>query len=389
MNRGRTATLPTVITVYGAGFLQGCAFVLIPALGRILSAPPYRWNHTTYGLLYLPEMAGAILSALGAGEIAGAFGIRGVFRIGAGANALAMGLLTAAFVAHGRLAYGLVMVESGCLGAGFGLTLAAANDYAGRLYPGSATVAVTLLNALIGAATALSPLILHFVARFGHWGWWPAILAAAFVLTALGPLPVQKRAHATRESWHRGMFLFALAVFLYAICEGSFGSWADLYISVDRGQGARYGALALSVFWGTMTAFRLLLALIPERWVPRRVFFLAAPIGIGACFATISLLTHSGPLVAIFGAAGAACSIYYPFAMAFGLAAYPEQQTRIAGLTVAALMAGEGIGSFGLGPLQAFIPLSRIYFFSTAWAIPLMALAWVIVRRERTSSDTR
>ncbi|MHB1941541.1 MAG: MFS transporter [Acidiferrobacteraceae bacterium] len=387
MNRGGPATLPTVITVYGAGFLQGCAFVLIPALGRIFSARPYHWNHTAYGLLYLPEMAGAILSALGAGEIAGRFGIRGVFRIGAGANALAMGMLAMAFVAHGRLAYGLVMVESGCLGAGFGLTLAAANDYAGRLYPASATVAVTLLNALIGAATALSPLILHVVARLGHWGWWPAILTAAFVFVAFGPLPAQERVRATRESWHRGMFLFALAVLLYAICEGSFGSWADLYISVDRGQGARYGALALSVFWGTMTAFRLLLALIPERWVSRRVFFLAAPIGIGVCFAAIPFLVHSGPLVAIFGAAGAACSIYYPFAMAFGLAAYPGQPTRIAGLIVAALMAGEGIGSFGLGPLQTLIPLSRIYLFSAAWAIPLTGLAWIIVQHERTSPD--
>jgi hypothetical protein len=39
-------------------------------------------------------------------------------------------------------------------------------------------------------------------------------------------------------------------------------------------------------------------------------------------------------------------------------------------------MVGEGIGSFGLGPLQQLISLGNIYTWSALWALPLLWLAW-------------
>ena len=381
MKPGRAAA---TFVVYGAGFLQGAAFVLIPALGKIFSQPPYHFGHVAYGLLYLPETVGAIAAALAAGFVETRLGVRGVFRTGVAINAVAMGLLTGTFFAGARIAYGLALAESLCLGAGFGLTLAAANEYAGRLYGNTAVTAVTLLNALIGAATAVSPLILQaFWARAG-WGWWPAVLGAAFLLSAIGPLPDVAQPRRDGTSLRRDMLPFLLAALVYAICEGSFGSWADLYVTVDRGQSARYGALALSAFWGAMTLFRVFFSAVPERWISRRTLYLAAPIAMATCFATLPFLHGHASLIAVFGVAGAACSIYYPFTMAFGLSAYPQAQTRIAGLVVAGLMAGEGIGSFGLGPLQGVLKLSRIYLFSTAWIIPLIALAWIVARDTRS-----
>ena len=70
--------------------------------------------------------------------------------------------------------------------------------------------------------------------------------------------------------------------------------------------------------------------------------------------------------------------------MAYGIAAHPEEGTQMAGLLVGALMVGEGIGSFGLGPLQDLLSLDHIYDLSALWAIPLFWLAWRNSRPART-----
>ncbi|BBP05798.1 hypothetical protein TPL01_07050 [Sulfuriferula plumbiphila] len=370
----------SAVAVYTAGFLQGCAFVLIPALGTILAAPPYRLSSSAYGVLFLPQTLGAIFGALAAGALHKRIGSAGLFRAGVAANVLALLLLAGAAYSSGTLAHGLLLLETLFLGVGFGLTLVAINHYAALLFPRTATTAVTLLNAGIGGATALSPLILHGIAARTSWGAWPLMLAAGFGLVLILPLPAGAPGQGESPRWQASMLLFALAVFIYAICEGIFGSWANIYISVNKALPAHYGALALSVFWGSMTLFRVLLALVPEHVVAQRLFYLAAPLGMGACFAALPFLSSAWALAGMFAAAGAACSVYFPFSMSYGLAACTGQQTRMAGLMVAALMAGEGIGSFALGPLQSLVPLERIYLFSALLAVPLFVLGWRLSR---------
>ena len=375
----------SAVAVYTAGFLQGCAFVLIPALGTILAAPPYHLSSSAYGMLFLPQTLGAIFGALAADTLHQRIGSRGLFRTGVAANMLALLLLAGAASSGGTLAHALLLMETLFLGVGFGLTLAAVNHYAALLFPRTATMAVTLLNAGIGGATALSPLILHGITTWTSWGVWPLTLAAGFGLVLFLPLPASTAKTGESPRWQASMLLFALAAFLYAIGEGIFGSWANIYISVNKALPAHYGALALSAFWGSMTLFRILLALVPERIIAQRLFYLAAPLGMGACFAALPFLSSAWALVGIFAAAGAACSVYFPFSMSYGLAACAGQQTRMAGLMVAALMAGEGIGSFALGPLQGLVALPRIYLFASLLAIPLFVLGWRLSARAKTS----
>ena len=374
----------STVAVYTAGFLQGCAFVLIPALGTILAAPPYRLSSSAYGVLFLPQTLGAIFSALSADALQKRIGSHGLFRTGVAANVLALLLLVGAAYSSGTLAHGLLLLETLLLGVGFGLTLAAINHYAALLFPRTAPMAVTLLNAGIGGATALSPLILHSIMAWTHWGVWPLMLAGGFGLMLILPLPVSAPQPGESPRWQVPMLLFALAVFIYAVCEGIFGSWANIYISVNKTLPAHYGALALSLFWGSMTVFRILLALVPERIVAQRLFYLAAPLGMGACFATLPVLSSAWALVGVFAVAGAACSVYFPFSMSYGLAAFAGQQTRMAGLMVAALMAGEGIGSFALGPLQSLIRLEKIYLFSALLALPLWVLGLQLSSQVKT-----
>ncbi|OYV77706.1 MAG: hypothetical protein B7Z66_03050 [Chromatiales bacterium 21-64-14] len=379
-----------VLQVYTAGMLQGCAFVLIPALGNLLEAPPFGLSAAAYGALFLPMTGGAILSALAAGPLQTRFGALGVFRLGLACNLTALVLLASSAGAAGHWpAYLLLMAETAFLGLGFGLTLAAINHFAAALFPDRATAAVTVLNAGIGGSTALSPLALHLAVNLLHWWLWPALLAAGFALllaTSSGmhiqgmPGSEVVTVGGGETPSRRPLILFGAAVLIYAICEGTFGSWAKIYLSVTHPFPARYGAWALSAFWGSMTLFRVGLGVLPQRWLSPAAQYQAAPVTIGLCFLAVSQLTSPWALVAAYAAAGAACSIYYPYAMSFALRCFPGAQTQVAGVLVAALMAGEGIGSYALGPLQSYVGLGALYGLSALWTVPLLALAVYLTR---------
>lgn len=378
MQRGTTA-------VFAAGFLQGSAFVLIPALGNILHSAPYHMNSSTYGLLYFPEIIGAIVAALAAGSIHKRLGAQGLFRSGVLANAIAMGLLVLAFFSGQGLVVVILLAETLLLGMGFGLTNAAINRASTLLFAGSATAAVTILNAVIGGATAISPMLLHLSTVWLTWVLWPAVILVLWILTLL--LPQAQEEDSTHEigglrAWKKSMIPFAVAVVIYAICEGSFGSWANILVSVDHHFPAATGAAALSLFWAGETVARFVLGAIPDHWLSRRWVYRAAPLGMAACFLIIPQLQSAGALLLFFSLAGVACGVYYPYSMAFGVARHGKEGTQMAGLMVGALMVGEGIGSTGLGPLQALLSLNHIYLLSALWAIPLVWLAWGNSRSE-------
>ncbi|WP_308387991.1 MFS transporter [Acidithiobacillus sp. AMEEHan] len=367
------------IAVFSAGFLQGAAFVLIPALGRILHNAPYDLSNGSYGMLYFPEIIGAILAALSAGAVHRRLGARGLFRVGALVNAFAMACLVLAFFVTGSALIWILLAETLLLGIGFGLTNAAINRAVSLLFSGAAAAAVTLLNAVIGGATAVSPMALHLATAWGAWVLWPALLVLLWLGLQALALPDESKADRQElggiRAWRRSMWPFFVGVVIYAICEGSFGSWANVLVSVDQHLSATTGALALSLFWGGMTVARFVLGAIPATWLQRPVFLLA-PIGMAACFLWIPALHSGSDLILAYALAGAACGIYYPYSMSYGIQAHPKEGTQMAGLLVGALMIGEGIGSTGLGPLQNWIPLDQIYRFSALWAIPLLYFAW-------------
>lgn len=380
MNRHRPLF---IACIYLAGFLQGSAFVLIPALGNTLAAAPYHFSSSDYALLFLPQTAGAIFGALAAGWVQRRLGMGRLFRLGLLANLLAMLLLLGAAHGSGQLAYALMLAESLLLGVGFGWTLAAINHYSAHFFNQSASAAITLLNAMIGGATALSPLVLSTLQARWNWSAWPLALAIGFAVAWLPRLP-EAGDDARSVFWPRGLLPFVLVVLVYAICEGSFGSWASVYLSVDKHLGNHAGTLALSAFWGSMTLFRGVLAPLPERWISRRRLLLISAMGIAACFAALPWLSGMWVLVGAFALAGTASSIYYPFVMSMGLARFPRQKTQVAGLVIAALMVGEGLGSYGPGLLQVGWRLDQIYLASALWGLPLLIGAWLVSRPENT-----
>jgi MFS family permease len=237
-----------IASIYLAGFLQGCAFVLIPALGNTLAASPFAFSASSYALLFLPQTAGAIAGASAAGLVQQRLGIGLLFRLGLAANLLAMLLLVAAAQVGGSFAYALLLAETLLLGIGFGWTLASINHYSAMFFSHAAGMAITLLNALIGAATALSPLFLAAIQSRGNWSLWPLALAVGFAIAGVPRLP-EGHDDAQAAFWPRGLMPFVVLTLVYAICEGSLGSWASVYVSDVRHLGDGAGTIALSAFW--------------------------------------------------------------------------------------------------------------------------------------------
>ncbi len=377
-----------IANIYLAGFLQGSDFVLIPALSTTLTAAPYGFGSAAFAWLFLPQTLGAIAGAAAAGWVQRRLGMGRLLRLGLLTNLGAMLLLVAATRCGGQTAYGLLLAESLLLGIGFGWTASAINHYAAHFFGRSAGASITLLNAMIGGATALSPIILAELHARRSLSAWPIALASGFLLASLPRLPETE--DDTRAAlWVRGLLPFVLTVLIYAICEGSFGSWSSLYLSVDKHLGNHAGMLALTAFWASMTLLRILLAPLPPRWISRRSLLSASSAGIAICFAALPWLSGAWTLIGAFALAGAACSIYYPFMMSAGLARFPKQQTQAAGLLVAALMVGEGLGSYGVGFLQRIESLDRIFLWSALWAIPLVLGAWFLGSNCARDASTR
>ena len=68
------------------------------------------------------------------------------------------------------LAYGLLLVATACLGAGFGLTVPTLNTFTAVFHPAAIDQSVLALNALLGLGTALAPLFVAIFVGLGFGG---------------------------------------------------------------------------------------------------------------------------------------------------------------------------------------------------------------------------
>src|SRR5258708_21980347 len=95
---------------------------------------------------------------------------------------MALRIVSPFFPANQPVPYGLLLVATACLGAGFGLTVPAINALTAAFHPDRVDASVLVLNALLGLGTVLAPV---FVAIFVGLGFWWGYGIAAF---GTGPL---------------------------------------------------------------------------------------------------------------------------------------------------------------------------------------------------------
>ena len=378
-----------VITVYSAGVVQGVGLVTFPAAAAVFTnSNEYGLSSTEYGGMFLPQAIMAIVASLLGAELQSYLGIKRLYLVGLSANLLSMILLVASkFVMHEHSwAYPVLLLATACMGTGFGFTVPALNTLVAAFFSKNLDNAVLGLNALLGLGTALAPV---FVAGFvGLRVWWGLPVLVALLLLALLLISAGERlsegglAQGSRRRKNKiptRFWLFAGFVLLYGACETMNGNWASLYLTRHFGATIAMASLGLTLFWATVTAGRVLFALL-QKWLPERLVCRAIPFVVVVAFAAIPSVPKTKPLlgIVIFALAGLGCSALLPLAISFG----QKQLTTIASVVASGLIAfyqvGYGIAAFGVGPLQSWTgwDLSAIYGGAAVVALAMGVLSF-------------
>jgi fucose permease len=389
-----------IAAVNAAGIVQGLALVTFPAASAVFTSPHYYGlSSTAYGGMFVPQAIMAVAASLLGAELSGRLGIKRVYLLGLSADLLSMVVLVASRLAmgHGTAAYLMLLLATTSLGIGFGLTVPALNTFTAAFFPRRIDSAVLVLNALLGLGTALAPIL---VAVFVHAGiWWglpllvAALLLGLFVVSVRLPLgavaggsggPRAGRGPVPRRFW-----IFAGFALLYGMLETMSGNWATLYMSRSVGASALAASLALAVFWGMVTAGRILFAGIAH-WFPEQRAYRLLPVVVAVAFGVIALPPAAGSLPGIlaFGLAGLGCSALLPLTISFAQGELTTMTAAVAGGLIAFYQAGYGIAAFGVGPLQerAGLSLDAVFALAAIVALVATAVAFALTRPTTPSS---
>jgi MFS transporter, FHS family, glucose/mannose:H+ symporter len=393
------ASRTEIAVVYGAAVAQGLALVTFPAASSIFTSPDgFGFDSTRYGTMFVPQVAFAILASALAPKLARRLSLRRVLLAGFAGNIVSMTLLALSRLLMGApdTAFAVLLFATAALGFGFGATVMALNTYAEAFFPAWIDRAVLILNALLGLGTALAPVLVALVVAIGAWWLLPLLVACVVVLLSGIALTQPLRASADTAAgspsigWTNlpGRFwLYAAAVFIYGIAETLNGNWGMLYLTTERGVSASGAAFALAAFWVMVTLGRVFIALI-SRHVPARWVYAALPVLLLLTFQIAPRVQgQTGGIVAL-GLAGLACSAFLPLSISLGGREFPHLSAMVAGELIAFYQLGYGVAAFGIGPLHDPLGLafSTIFAAGTLVALPLVAIAYFIVRGGRSSA---
>ncbi|MBX7158815.1 MAG: MFS transporter [Acidimicrobiia bacterium] len=373
-----------MMTVYAVGLFQGLALVAVPAASSVLtSTSGYGLSDGEYGLLFVPQVLLAIAGSLAMPAMARKVGVKRLLLVGIAVGALSMGLLTVSTtVQHTGAALPLLLAATAALGFGFGVTLSCLSTIAGDLAPTAPERSLTALNVFLGLGTALSPLLVGFLTRIGEW-WYLPLLAASGLVVLAGiawrqDLTVDGPATRRPRGIPRAFWLFAAALVAYGICETMFGNWGTALLR-DRGTSAATANYALAAFWAAVTAGRFIISVLPAR-VPSRAVYVVLPWAIAATLVLVATVADGTAGIAVFAAAGFACSGFFPMTIGYGEAAFPDVVVFVSGWLVAAYQVGYGLAAFGAGALDAVVPLGVLLAGAAALAAGMGLLAVAVAR---------
>lgn len=379
-NRDRTAA---ATCVYLGGFIIGLTLVSFPASSIVLRTA-HGFSNAQYGAIYIPQLAAAVLGALGGGAASRVISLRAMFLAALGCFCAAEILLALSLGAAPTVALAMIMAATAAFGFGFGFGGGPLNAFAALLFPERQGSAVTALHMCAGAGLTLAPVYFAALADEGLWVAGPISLAAtsamllALALVTRFPAPAPPSAGEPAMR-HPGRSLFfwmcAGAAMLYSVAEGTFSNWAILFLTEERGLEPARAALALTCFWAALTAGRLLATVIAAR-IPPTTFLLTLPVLMMGTLFTLPWI--DGPITAYagFAMAGLSCSAFFPMLVAFTAGRSPDAISWIASMLTAAMMVGVGIGSYAVGALRGNAPIAALY--GEAVLAPLLCLACVV-----------
>lgn len=384
-----------IATVYAAGLVQGVALIAFPAVSAILTDPAgYGLSQTQYGAIFAPEAGLAVLTSLLGAGLMRRVGARPLYLLGLGANLISMALFLASkfVMSEHAIAYGILIAATACMGIAFGLTVPALNTFTAAFFPENVGRAILWLNALLGLGTALAPVFVAVFIQLGIWWGLPLVVGVLFVALLLvslaqplkaGAQPHEARTQGNHKKFPPRFWIFAAFAFLYGLCETMSGNWASIFMLNHLGASAFLASTALALFWGMVTAGRILFATM-ERWFPESMIFRTLPLVIVATFVICACLPQNSTVLGLltFALAGLGCSALLPLIISFGQKELAAIAGSVAGGLIAFYETGFGVAAFGVGPLQtsAGMGLNKVFGVAAVVAMIMAMLAFVVVR---------
>lgn len=371
-----------------AALLQGICLVSFPAASTLLTGEAFfGFSATSYGSLFLPQAVLSILGALSHPFLNRRFSSQTIFILGLICNLWAMALffLSSWYLSQPEIAYSLLLMATGGLGLGFGLTVPTLNSMSVLIYPHNVDAALLLLNALLGVGTAAAPLGLYAFAAIGHWWGFPLMLALLLVALLLlsfqvklpgGRLP--RTRYAVGAPIPHSFWLFALFALFYGFIETMTGNWVSIYMGKVLSAGSDLQALALALFWAMVTCGRVLFALL-KRYINEVVIYRLSPFLVAIAFFCVAWVPLQQAYLALgaFALAGLGCAALLPLTLSLGCQKYSAITASVPAIVIACYLMGYGLSAFGLGPLQerGDLSLRAIFALGSALALLLGALA--------------
>lgn len=242
------------------------------------------------GVLYSALFAGFLASQVSAALLLDRVGTRPTIL---GAIAVFAAGTAALAVAPGGTS---LLAGSAVLGAGYGFGTIGINLVASRLLPHRPAFVVNLINALYGVGTVIGPLITSAALRTGGQARWVPLVGGVCALGLLpwawrvlpgDPAPPLRTDGPT--TGHRAvptaLVLIGVLVFLYGGVESGFSGWAPTYLEQILGVSPADAALAMSAYWSSYLAGRIVSTLLALRVGPATVLWgaLAVLAAGGAC----------------------------------------------------------------------------------------------------------
>lgn len=371
-----------IISVYLSGFLVGIALVLFPAAGNLFTDTCYHcFSSAQYGSIFIPQIILAIISSLSAAKIAKKVSMKVVLLVGLWSLFVAMLLLGLSnqFMAT-NIDYTLIMVATGFLGTGFGFTITALNPFAYDLFPGKETSAVTAMHIMLGLGTASAALFLDLFLKFGIWWGAPIAIAALIVVMIIFSLPLDlklpeerekpKSTKKINEKIPRRIFGFALVVFLYGACEATFGNFGAVFLEKEGGLSVTKAALGLSLFWGGITAGRVIFTIVSLKYTTKWLYIIA-PFVLSLVFYMLPSADSEFILLGCMALGGLASSFLFPKSISIATDEFPKYAALVSGVMVASIQLGTGFSSNLIGILNKNYSLSHLFQYSALYALLL------------------
>lgn len=350
-----------VIIYYLASLCQGICLILLPGASFIFKSPEFnQLTDSQYGMLFLPEILGSLMTLLAITPLLHRFGRTRIYYAGIAFNFIYLALMSATALTTGKpvLSFWILMVADLFLGAGFGLLITVMNIFLVDLFPEKRDGFTGGLHGTLGIGATLAPLTVNFFFEKGIWvaacavtaGLLLLILILSFWAKVIPPpaiIPIKKLEDEKRPKIPYTLWLFPLAAFFYGITESILGNWSVTYLQEKRFSLGTI-SLALSFFWGFMTVGRLGASLLSLFLDARKLYWISPAIILASVYAIVAI--HEEPLILwAYVTVGLGCSYFLPLTISLSTKYFEAHRDLLPGFVMAGLMTGVGIGSFGIG----------------------------------------